>query len=65
MQQNLNDIDRFVRIIIGGAMLLSATYVQMNGFTSIILSILGLLLMLSGLASFCPLYHLLGINTKK
>ena len=65
MQKNQNDIERFVRIIIGGALLLVGTYIPMNGIASWALMLLGLVLMLTGLAGYCPCYGVLGMSSLK
>jgi hypothetical protein len=65
MNKNQNDTERFIRIIIGGAFLLVGTYIPMNGVASWALILLGLVLMLTGLAGYCPCYALLGMNTNK
>ena len=62
--QNENMVDRFLRIILGGACVLSAAYVPMPTIAIFLLMILGLYLMFSGLAGQCLLYKLLGIKTK-
>ncbi|MDD4178776.1 MAG: DUF2892 domain-containing protein [Candidatus Margulisbacteria bacterium] len=64
-KKNMSDVDRFVRIIIGGALMLIATYVPMSAALSAVCIVVGIVLMLTGLAGFCPLYALLNISTKK
>lgn len=65
IEMNQSTFERFVRIIAGGILLLLATYVPMNTILTWILIILGLILMLTGLSGWCPLYKLLGIKTNK
>ncbi len=65
IQQNQNIIDRFARIILGGACVLSAAYVSLPNFAVLLLMTLGLYLMFSGLAGHCYLYRLLGMKTCK
>jgi hypothetical protein len=65
MRKNQSDTERFIRIIIGGALLLAGTYVPMNGILSWALMLLGLVLMLTGLAGYCPCYGLLGMSSNK
>jgi hypothetical protein len=65
IKMNLSTADRFIRIIIGGALLMLATYVQMGAPLIWAAIVLGLILMLTGLAGYCPIYSLLGICTKK
>jgi hypothetical protein len=65
MNKNQTDIERFVRIVIGGALLLAGTYLSLGTLLSWVAIILGLILMLTGLAGYCPCYALLGINRNK
>jgi Protein of unknown function (DUF2892) len=65
MKQNQSDTERFIRIIIGGLFLLSTTYIPMNGILAWALIAFGLILMLTGLAGYCPCYDLFGINRRK
>jgi len=65
IQQNQNIVDRFLRILLGGACVLSAAYISMPNFAVLLLMILGLYLMFSGLAGHCILYRLLGMKTSK
>ena len=64
MGENLSAIDRGIRVIIGLALIWAVLYVPMAvallwGFT-----ILGILLMPTGLAGYCPIYSVLKIRTK-
>lgn len=67
IQQNANMVDRFVRIILGGACMLSASYIVPTSATPAILAlmVIGLYLMFSGLAGHCLIYKLFGVNTCK
>jgi hypothetical protein len=65
IQQNQNMVDRFLRIILGGACMLSAAYIPMPNIAVLLLMILGLYLMFSGLAGHCILYKVFGIRTCK
>ena len=62
---NQSTFERFVRIIIGGILMLVSTYVPMNPVLSWILVTLGLVLMLTGLSGRCPIYAAFNISTKK
>jgi len=55
---NMSARDRILRILIGGAVL-SLYFVGPQSDWAL----LGLLLIASGLAGFCPLYALLGVKT--
>lgn len=65
LKMNMSTSERFIRIIIGGALLMLATYVPMGMVLAWILVVVGVILMLTGLAGFCPVWSMLGINTKK
>lgn len=65
IQQNEGTLDRFARIIIGGALMLSTTYISMSNLLTFILLITGLYLMFSGLAGHCLIYKIFGIKTCK
>jgi len=62
---NQSTFERFVRIILGGLLLLLASYVPMNALLSWIAVLAGLVLMLTGLAGWCPIYSVLNLSTKK
>ena len=61
MSKNVGGIDRILRIVVGVA-LIAAYFMNPNGAYSW-LYWLGLIPLLTGLFSFCPLYTLLGMNT--
>jgi len=65
VQQNQGLIDRFARLIIGGAFVVSTSYLSMPSVLVFILLIVGLYLMFSALVGHCILYRLLGISTNK
>ncbi|WP_145718172.1 YgaP family membrane protein [Chitinophaga japonensis] len=63
MKKNMGTIDRTVRIII--ALLLAALYYGgiITGTTGAVLLVIGIVLFLTSVVGFCPLYGLLGIKT--
>lgn len=65
MKMNQSTFERFVRIIVGGILLILATYLPMGPALSWVLVIAGLVLMLTGLAGWCPIYSALKLSTKK
>lgn len=65
MNKNQTDAERFIRILIGGALLLIGTYVSMAPAISWAVVVLGLVLMLTGLSGYCPCYSVMGINRNK
>ena len=62
MKQNVGKIDRWVRIILGIALL--SLLVFLDGGVKWI-GLIGLIPLLTGLFNFCPIYALLGISTNK
>ena len=65
MKANLGMIDKVVRIL--AAVAIATLYFTnvITGTTAIVLLIVGVILVLTSLISFCPLYYLFGINTRK
>ena len=65
MKKNLGSNDRIVRIIL--AVILAALYFTnvVSGTLGTVLLILAIILLLTSLISFCPLYFPLGISTLK
>jgi len=65
MTQNLNQTDRFLRILL--SVLIGAQYVfgVINGILATVLIIVALVWSISSCISFCPIYKLLGLSTKK
>ncbi len=59
MKQNVGGIDRYVRIFAGIALVLVGTI----GINNLPLTIIGLIVMGTGVFRFCALYSALGINT--
>ena len=65
MKKNMSSTDRIVRIIL--AVILAALYFTnvVSGTLGTVLLILAIILLLTSLISFCPLYFPLGISTLK
>ncbi|MDN5352407.1 MAG: hypothetical protein PWQ12_1327 [Clostridiales bacterium] len=62
MKKNVGQIDRIIRIILG-IIVLSLFFTLEGGIKWI--SLLGIVLIVTGLINFCPLYVPFGINTRK
>ena len=63
MKKNLGNIDRIIRLIllvVVGILYFTGT---ISGTLGIVLLVVGVVLGLTALIGFCPLYTLLGINT--
>lgn len=63
MTQNVGTIDRFVRGIAGAVLLLAWVLGWFTGTWAIVLGTVGIVLVLTALVGFCPLYRLLGMST--
>jgi len=63
-KQNENNLDKNIRLFVGGVALLLATFV-FTGALQIAAFIVGILGVFTGLTGFCLIYKLLGITTKK
>ncbi|MBI9041237.1 DUF2892 domain-containing protein [Lutibacter sp.] len=65
MKANMGTADKFIRVLLG---ILVAVLYYLNvisGTTAIIVLAFGIILLITSLVSFCPLYTLFGINTCK
>ena len=68
MKANENGIDRMLRVVLGVALLI-ASFVWLGAsageITGIIAAVIGAVLLITGLAGFCPAYRLVGLSTCK
>jgi len=62
LQKNVGSVDRILRIVLGAAMILAFFLVE---GTYSWLYLLGIIPLVTGLMSSCPLYSILGISTCK
>ena len=64
MKKNMGVLDRIIRVSL--AVLVAVLYFTnvISGTWAIILGVLSLVLLLTSLVSFCPLYTLFGISTR-
>ena len=67
MQLNVGSTDRLIRIIVGAALVL-LPFLGIVSSTSatlgIVLMVVGVILIVTGFVSFCPIYRILGKSTK-
>jgi hypothetical protein len=65
MKKNIGTIDKAIRIIL--AILIGVLYGAhvISGTAAIVLVVLAVILLLTSLVSFCPLYFPFGISTRK
>ncbi len=62
MKQNVGNVDRWIRIVLGVVLL--SLLVFLNGPIRWI-GLIGLIPLVTGILNICPIYALLGISTKK
>ena len=65
MVKNMSVLDRIVRVGIAALFLVVILAGWASTVFSIIMGIIALILLVSGILGFCPLYKLLHITTKK
>ena len=65
MKSNLSAMDRTVRVIAAVAVGIFILTGTLSGVPAIILGVVGVVLLLTGLVSFCPLYAAFGFSTRK
>ena len=62
MKKNIGKTDKWIRIVVGAALLLFLAFSQ-SGLRW--LGLIGVIPLVTGLMNYCPLYALLGIGTNK
>ncbi|HKK12863.1 MAG TPA: DUF2892 domain-containing protein [Flavobacteriaceae bacterium] len=65
MKRNMGNVDRIIRILV--AIIIVYLYVTeiVSGISGVILLLLAGTLVLTSLISFCPLYGVFGLSTRK
>ncbi|MDM7951989.1 MAG: DUF2892 domain-containing protein [Cyanobium sp. CZS 25K] len=63
MNQNESTLDRIVRTLIGAALAFGA--INTMGTLSIVMTALSVLMVVTALVGFCPLYRVLGLSTSR
>ena len=65
MKKNMGDSDKLIRILI--AVVIAVLYYTniIDGTVAIVLMAVGIILLLTSLLNFCPLYKIVGLNTCK
>ncbi|WP_272006412.1 YgaP family membrane protein [Roseovarius sp. ZX-A-9] len=61
MSKNVGSIDRFVRVVVGAALLVAFFMMPEAGYRWVLL--IGIVPLITGLMGSCPAYSLLGIST--
>lgn len=61
---NEGKVERYVRIVTGGILILLINYLALPALLHWSLLIIGIILVLTGLSGYCLIYDLLKISTK-
>ncbi len=65
MKKNLNTPDRVIRIIASLVVLFFVVNGTITGTIGTVLAVVAIVLIATGVISFCPLYAALGISTRR
>jgi len=65
MKKNMSSYDKLIRLIVAIALIVLYYRGILSGTLGIVALLVALVLTITSLLSFCPLYTLLGINTCK
>jgi Na+(H+)/acetate symporter ActP len=65
MTRNMANLDRLIRIIIAVLVIIFYLYGQISGTAAIVLGLIAAIFIATSFSGYCPLYHILGISTKK
>ena len=65
MKKNMGTVDKTIRIFVAAIVALLYFTGVITGTWAIVLMVLALVFVITSLISFCPLYSLLGITTRK
>ena len=65
MIKNMGSADKLIRVIIAGAIGLLYYLEYITGTLALILMAVAIILLITSLINFCPLYKILGTNTCK
>ncbi|MFB0515129.1 MAG: DUF2892 domain-containing protein [Candidatus Neomarinimicrobiota bacterium] len=65
MTSNMGAIDRIIRVVLAVIFIYLILEGTLTGVWAWVLGILGIIFLLTSLASFCPVYKLLGVSTLK
>jgi len=65
MNENVGTVDRTLRVVFGTAFALGGWFTEDGGAMSMLLIVVGLVLVVTGLISRCPIYQVANINTRE
>ena len=65
MVNNMSGLDRLIRILVAIVLIWLLVAGVITGVLSLIAWILVIIFLITSILGYCPLYHILGISTKK
>jgi len=65
LKKNMGTLDRIIRLVIAAVIAVLYFTGTLSGPAAIVLGILAVIFIVTSLVSFCPLYVLLGISTRR
>jgi hypothetical protein len=63
MVRNVSNVDRIVRAVVGAVLLIAWAAGWVTGTLAVVLGLVGVVLLATAAAGFCPLYRVLGVST--
>jgi hypothetical protein len=63
MKLNESNVDRIIRVVVGIVLLFLGFGGALSGATAVIADLIGVVLLLTGVVGFCPLYAMLKLST--
>jgi len=65
MKKNIGPTDKIIRIVIAVIIMALYYFGKISDTTAMVLLVIGIVLLLTSLINFCPLYRIIGVNTCK
>ncbi|HTO17190.1 MAG TPA: DUF2892 domain-containing protein [Edaphocola sp.] len=65
MKKNIGHTDKLTRIVVASFFVFLIIFKVVSGVTAIVFGVLALILAITSFINFCPIYHLLGIKTRR
>lgn len=63
MKKNVSNVDRIIRVLLAAVLVYLYYSGVVTGTVGLVLTIAGVVLLLTSLFSFCPIYAIFGIST--
>jgi len=65
MKKNVGQIDKLIRVLIALVIALLYYFEVISGTLALVLAIFAIILLITSLINFCPLYSIFKVNTSK